>query len=587
MLEHDDRGSQRARRFSARATAMGEAAEALRESERRLQALYDDTPSMLFTVDETGFIQSVNRFAARTLGYRVEELVGRPFDILHDAEHADRVDERLHACIGAGDAVERWESRLLCRDGSRLWVRVTARQQPAIRDARPVLVVCEDVTEARVLAEELSHQARHDALTGLPNRGEFERRLGELLSAGAGDAPFAVAHVDLDHFKVLNGTSGHLAGDELLRQLASAMAESLGSQDVLARLGADEFGVLMRGESARSATRTAERLRRSIADFRFSWLRQPFPLGSSVGLVTAERTVSAAGSGGLHDLLCRADSACRAAKDEGGNRVYLDDPEDHEIARRQGEVRWLSGIRSALAENRLRLFQQPIQALAAADDGGEHVELLLRVVEPDGSLAAPAGFLAAAERFHLVPSVDRWVVGAALAWLESRLPTLGRHDTASINLSGFSVGDPDFRTWLLDRVRETPVPTHHLCFEITETAVIGSLEAARALIEPLRALGCRFALDDFGSGVSSFGYLKQLPVDVVKIDGLFVRDLLDDPMDRALVRSITEIGHVTGKAIVAEFVENRATADALAAMGVDYGQGFGLGRPRPLDANGA
>lgn len=555
-----------------------EATVALRQSEQRYRALYDDNPSMFFTIDEAGFIQSVNRFAARALGFGVEDLVGLPFDVLHDGDAARDVDTHLRTCVSRPGTVQRWDSRLRCRDGEVIWVRVSARAQTEAGGAVPVLVVCEDITEARKLSEELSYQASHDALTGLYNRREFEQRLRALLEQVRDrDADHVLCYLDLDQFKVINDTCGHMAGDELLRQLSTMLREKIGENDLLARLGGDEFGVLLENRHEASAYAVADDMRRAIGDFHFSWGGRSFGLGVSIGLVPILRT-----AGTLHDIMSVADTACYAAKDQGRNRIHVYREDDAELARRHGEMEWVSGIRQALSEDRFRLYYQPIVPLQGS--GREvNYELLLRMDGEGGGLTMPTAFLPAAERFNLIPAVDRWVVDHALSWLEARPGHMDLLNSCAINLSGLSLGAEDFLAWILARLDAAQVDPGKICFEITETAAIRNLSVATEFMRRLRHLGCRFALDDFGSGLSSFAYLKNLPVDSIKIDGVFVRDMVGNPVNHALVKSINEIGHVMEKRTVAEFVESDAVRRTLAGIGVDYAQGFGIAMPRPVE----
>ncbi|QIT55565.1 EAL domain-containing protein [Aquisalimonas sp. 2447] len=555
------------------------ALDALRESEQRYRALYDDNPSMFFTIDESGFVASVNRFAAESLGYRVEELVGLPFDVLHHQERRGEVDHHLHACHRAPGEVHRWDSHLEVRGGGTISVRVSARTQPQADDRVPVLAVCEDTSEARELAEELSYQARHDALTGLYNRREYETNLKAVLDDARDEgSEHVICYLDLDQFKVINDTCGHLAGDELLRQLSAVLQEQLGDRDMLARLGGDEFGILLRHRSAEAAYTIADGVRQAVSEFQFTWDGRAFGLGVSIGLVPIAQT-----AGTMHDVMSVADTACYAAKDQGRNRIHVYRQGDEELERRHGEMQWVSGIREALTADRLRLYCQPIVPLQKAEQR-RHYELLLRMEGTDGQLIQPGAFLPAAERFNLIPTVDRWVIDNALNWLEGRPGHLEQLGSCAINLSGLSVGDEDFLDWLLARMRSARVEPHRICFEITETAAIRNLSVATEFMTSLRGLGCRFALDDFGSGLSSFAYLKNLPVDAVKIDGMFVRDLDTNAINHAVVRSINDIGHVMGKSTVAEFVETESVRRALTEIGVDYAQGFGIARPMPLDA---
>ena len=548
-------------------------------SRERLQQLYDDNPSMFLTLAGNLEILSANRFGAQQLGYEVEELLGQPATLVFDDEPAADLQRFVATCLATGEQVHRREARIRQHDGGTMWVRVSARagKQP---DGQPmVLVVCEDITEAHSLSEQLSFQATHDSLTGLANRHELEKRLTRVIdSARAEHTEHALCYLDLDQFKVINDTCGHSAGDELLRQLANVLPRRVRKRDTLARLGGDEFGVLMEHCSLAQAKRIANGLRRTIAEHRFMWEGNSFAVGVSIGVVPIDDA-----SEGVTGVLAAADAACYAAKDGGRNRVHVYHADDAELALRHGEMQWVSRLNTALDEGRFTLCFQPIERLQAGAETGLHYELLLRLKEDGGQVAPPGAFLPAAERYGLSPRTDRWVVDTALRWLECHPAHVRRLALCSINVSGASLGDEGFVTFLLARLESGRVPCDRICFEITETAAIANLSAAIRFIGMVRDLGCRFALDDFGSGVSSFAYLKSLPVDFLKIDGVFVKDLLEDPIDRAMVRAINDMGHAMGKSTIAEFVENDGIREILRDIGVDFAQGFGVGRPRPIE----
>ncbi len=554
------------------------AEEALQESEKRYRALYDDNPSMFFTVDAAGTVLSANNFAAEQLGYSVEELVGKPLLKLHPA--ADRETGRRHIeqCFQKPEILHRWEICKQRRDTSRIWVRVTARIVADV-DGRPsALIVCEDVTEARQLSDQLSYQASHDPLTGLVNRREFERRLERTIHQARGEqAEHALCYLDLDQFKVINDTCGHVAGDELLRQVGGVLHHGIRKRDTLARLGGDEFGVLIKHCAPENARKVAEGLRKAVAELRFLWESTSFKIGVSIGLV-AINDLSEDGTA----LMAAADSACYAAKDQGRDRVHVYHADDTELARRQGEMQWVSRIHSALEENQFYLTYQPIAPIQNGNGAGTHYELLLRMMDENQKLILPGAFLPAAERYNLIHQLDHWVAGTAFRWLAEHRGHLDRLHLCSINLSGHSLGDRKFLEFITVELGRRDIPAEKICFEITETAAISNLPSATRFIKELRKLGCRFALDDFGSGLSSFAYLKNLPVDFLKIDGLFVKDIVDDPIDLAVVRSINEIGHVMGKRTIAEFVENEAILDKIRAIGIDYAQGYHIGHPQPI-----
>lgn len=430
--------------------------------------------------------------------------------------------------------------------------------------------------EHRAAEATIAHMAFHDALTGLLNRHGFERRLQETL---ARPGPHALLYLDLDQFKVVNDTCGHGAGDELLRQLARLLRNRVQGGDTLARLGGDEFGLLLENCSLPDAERAAQALLGAINGFRFTWAGTHFSLGGSIGLVpvTDDRA-------SLTELLRHADVACYAAKDLGRNRVHVYAPDDRELLRRQGEMQWVARIHAALAENRFVLYRQSILPLRGGAGTPGCCELLLRLRDEQGGLVLPGAFLPAAERYNLAPAIDRWVVRHLLQAV-ARARTAGQPTPGQffINISGTTLNDTDFFEFVEEERARAGVAARSLCFEITETAAVAHLDRAVSFIEALRRRGCQFALDDFGAGLSSFSYLKNIPVDYLKIDGHFVRNVLVDPMDRAIVESVNRIGHVVGLKTIAEFVESEAVRIELAALGVDYAQGFGLHRPEPLD----
>ena len=427
----------------------------------------------------------------------------------------------------------------------------------------------------------LSYQAAHDMLTGLPNRREFEVRMERAL-AGAREQCQAhtLCYLDLDQFKVVNDTCGHVAGDELLRQLAVLLSAKLRDRDTLARLGGDEFGVLLQNCTLEQAQPIAEVLRQMVKDFRFAWHDKSFVIGVSIGLVaiTAE-------SENLSNLLSYADAACYAAKDRGRNRVHVYQAEDTELVKRHGEMQWVTRITRAMEENRLRLYVQPILPLFPDPEADVHYEMLLRMIDDNAELVLPMAFIPAAERYNLMSSIDRWVISAAFSAFHQLFPNAnGGKSICTVNLSGHSLCDEYFLDFVERQFSINKIPYPAICFEITETAAITNLTEAIAFITSLKAKGCKFSLDDFGSGLSSFTYLKNLPVDYLKIDGAFVKDMETDPMDRAMVESINHIGHVMGLKTIAEFVESEAILDHLKEIRIDYVQGDWLKAPQPLSS---
>lgn len=541
----------------------------------------------VITTDEGGLVQYINPVAARLVGWPAAEAMGKPVGVVYrliDETHGRPLANPVRDVLRHGQTLQRHEHAVLCpREGSE------APPVPVLDTAAPIrsrdgfligaVLVFHDVTATLSLARELSHQAAHDALTGAPNRREFERRLAELLERMPREGQTHVlCYLDLDQFKVVNDTCGHVAGDELLRQVTQLIRGKLRAGDTLARLGGDEFGLILEGCPMEHATRIAEKVREAIADFRFAWEGQSFSIGVSIGLVAVSSTDT-----DLSGLLGAADAACYAAKEAGRNRLHVYEPNDTQLIAQRGQVQWVTRLNAALDADRLRLFVQPVLPLQGADAGAvAHHEILVRL-EEDGQIIPPGAFLPAAERYGLMPRIDQWVVDNTLSWLSDRWRRHGRLDGVyAINLSGASLSDERFRASLRSTLERAKLPAGALCFEITETAAVANLTKVVRFIEEIKALGCLFSLDDFGSGLSSFAYLKNLPVDFLKIDGSFVKDIDEDPMDLAMVRAIHTIGHVMGLKTVAEYVASEAILAHLKEIGVDYGQGYHLGMPRPL-----
>ena len=532
----------------------------------------------VITTDVRGNVEFLNGVAEELTGLSSAEAAGQPLDrVFHIINEITRkpavnpVDVVLRQGIIVGLA----NHTILVRgDGSELNIEDSAAP---IRDRDGqiigVVLVFHDVSKAHEMARQMSWAATHDSLTGLFNRAEFERRLESLAGQDTGKR-HALLYIDLDQFKVVNDTCGHAAGDQMLCQISALMQQRMRESDTLARLGGDEFGVLLESCPLEHATRIAENMLESIGGFRFVWQEKSFVVGASIGLVEI-----AGGHHGPATLLAAADTACYAAKDEGRNRIRSFNASDSELIRRSGEMHWVARINRAVDEQRLRLHWQPIVPLTP---GGEesHGEILLRMVDGQGALVLPGQFLPAAERYNLMPRIDRWVVERALRWLVGHP---NKSLCGSINLSGQSLGDERFLDFVVGQLRETGIAPARVCFEITETAAISNLPKAIRFIGALRERGCRFSLDDFGTGLSSFGYLKNLPVDFLKIDGAFIRQLPHSPIDQAMVAAINNIGHVMGLLTIAEFVENDQVAALLRGQGIDFAQGFGIARPMPIE----
>jgi len=425
---------------------------------------------------------------------------------------------------------------------------------------------------------ELSYQASHDKLTGLYNRNEFDRRLNQFLETSKKeDVSSTLCYMDLDQFKVINDTCGHIAGDELLKQIAQTLKSQLRESDFIARLGGDEFGVLLHGCYEDDAIMISNKLLKAVSSFHFLWEGKPFQIGVSIGVVPiTAQSVSA------NDVLSAADVACYAAKDKGRNEVHLYEPDDLELQRRRGEMVWVSRIREALTNNSFRLYQQEIIPVEHNKHEKKRYEILLRMVDDEG-IITPTTFLGAAELYGLMMEIDIWVISNTIDWMARNAEIVDDIGLIAINVSGQTVTSIKFLNKVKKIIKQSGIDTNKICFEITETSAIGNFDGAVKFIDTFRDMGCHFALDDFGSGMSSFSYLKNLHVDYLKIDGSYVKDMVNEPIDRAMVEAVNQIGHAMGIKTIAEFVESEATLGALSVIGVDYAQGYCICEPAPLD----
>ena len=570
------------RDVTARNSAEAELFHAREQALVTLEAIGDG----VVTTDTDGNIRYLNPVAETLVAVDADEALGQPLAAilrLRDEDEEREFEVPLAQCIRENRHFRLGARTLLTARGHSPGFSVELSVSP-IHSAEGgvvgTVIVLHDVTELRGLASQLIYQATHDSLTGLINRREFEVRLEQAIeSVTKSNIPCALCYLDLDQFKVVNDTSGHVAGDELLRQLSQELEHNLRDTDTLARLGGDEFGVLLVDCDLARAEQVADKLREVVQDFRFVWQQNIFEIGASIGLVPI-----GSGAVSLTDLLSAADSACYVAKEKGRNRVHVFQHDDTELARRHGQMRWMQRIQRALDEDRFELYAQGIMPLRDDDGQAPHVELLIRMQDEHGEIVSPASFISAAERYHLMPSIDRWVVNRVFAMLAEYDLAMARTGMYAINLSGQSLGDEQFLGDVLELFDAYRVDPAHICFEITETAVIANIAHAQQFIEVLRGRGCRFSLDDFGSGLSSFSYLKVLPVDFLKIDGSFVQAMLRDDNDLTMVKSINQIGHVMGMRTVAEFVEDGPTLEHLRILGVDYAQGFAIDRPAPFTA---
>jgi diguanylate cyclase (GGDEF)-like protein/PAS domain S-box-containing protein len=552
--------------------------EALNDSEKKFYGLLENDPDGMLIVNEKGTIEIVNKQLEMLTGYTPEELIGEKVEVLIPERFKDHELHRNEYMADPhlrymGEGIELFVQR---RDGSEFPAEISLCPLDTKKGLN-VSVSIRDVSERKKIDELVSYQANHDALTGLVNRQEFERRTERLLSTVKQDkGVHALCYLDLDQFKVVNDTFGHTAGDEMLRQVSSLLSKTIRHRDTLARLGGDEFGVLMEHCPFDDAHKVTTSILTAINDFQFEWEGQLFRVSVSIGLVAiSEKTAS------LTKLLRDAETACYVAKDKGRNCIHVSQVEDVETAQRHGEMQWVAHINQALEEDRFCLYAQAIEPLDGST--GKHYELLIRMVDCKGKIIPPGSFLPAAERYNLIEQLDRWVIKKAFNYLAENSEFLQQDDFISINLSGLSLARNDFLGFIINQFEKTGINSEKVCLEITETAAISNLGTAMKFISTLKVFGCSFALDDFGSGLSSFGYLKNLPVDYLKIDGMFVKDIVDDPIDFAMVESINTIGQVMGMKTIAEFVENDDIKSMLKDIGVNYAQGYGIDKPKPFE----
>ncbi len=553
------------------------------EKERALVTLASIADGVIAT-DADGRVDYINPVAEIMTGWTAMAALGRPLtEIFHviDEDTRQLTDDPVRACLRTRRQYRIPGHPILLPAGSTIEYSVEISVAPIFDESAQVAgtsLVMHDVTELRGLAREMSYQASHDLLTGLVNRREFELRAESAVQTSRREGvEHALCYLDLDQFKVVNDTCGHSAGDNLIRQIATLLRGRLRENDTLARLGGDEFGVLLEGCPLTKAQELANELRTLIHDSRFEWEGHRFEINVSIGVVAIT-----AASGGLAEVLTFADSACYVAKDQGRNRVHVFDPEDSALVEHHSHMRWVQRLQLALEEGRFELHYQRADALETTATLWRYYEILLRMRDDPEGLIGPSVFIPAAERYHLMPAVDRWVIHNALCAL-ARRTQWDRRDVFAINLSGQSLGDEAFLEFVQTEIDAAGIEPRQLCFEITETAAVANLRSAQHFIHTLRRRGCLFSLDDFGSGLSSFAYLKRLPVDFLKIDGRFVKDMLSDNMDYAMVESINQLGHVVGVQTIAEFVENDAITEGLKQLGVDYAQGYGIHKPEPLD----
>jgi len=537
----------------------------------------------IITTDKDGRISFLNPAAEQLTGSAASAAQGKLLEeIVSLVDETDRrlLSDPVHQALTTGAPVNLSRRALLLSrtNGSERSIELSA--SPIRNSAQELLgavVLLHDVTEMRGLARQMSYQATHDALTGLVNRREFERRLAEAIESGhRGDGQHVLCYLDLDRFKLVNDTSGHLAGDSMLREVAKLLRDAVRDSDTVGRLGGDEFGTLLIGCPLDKARQIADDFTRSVGEYRFVWKDKIFNSGVSVGLVEISRE-----SGTLEELLAAADTACYVAKKQGSGRVVVYSARDEALARHTGEIQWLQRLQGALKENRFHLYQQVIVA-THAEEGGPAMEVLVRLQDEAGQELPPAEFMRAAERYRLMGLVDRWVVQATFAALGRGAISVPARRSVAINVSGQTLGDAQFLEYVVECFDTSGVAPAQVCFEINENAVIANLDHARRFVGVLHGMGCQFALDDFGSGVGSFSNLKNLPLDYLKIDGSFMRNLARDTVNQAMVAAMIKLARTLNFKVIAEQVEDAAAVDVARRMGVDYLQGYAIGRPQPL-----
>jgi diguanylate cyclase (GGDEF)-like protein/PAS domain S-box-containing protein len=555
----------------------------------RAMATLDAMGESVITVDADGRIDYINHAAEILLGMQFDQVMGKSFpEVASLVDEADRrsLGDPVRKALTTGGRVTMGRRAVLvpvqpsggAGPERSVEISVTPLRFDG-KDIQGLVIVLHDTSELRGLTRQMTYQASHDALTGLINRREFERRLQEAMdSAQTGDVGHALCYLDLDRFKVVNDTCGHTAGDNMLREVASLIRETVRDSDTVGRIGGDEFALLLVGCPLEKARQICDNVVRSVNDYRFVWKDRIFNIGVSVGLVEIGRN-----SGSLEDILSAADSACYVAKKQGGLHVHVYSAREEASARHSGEIQWLRRLQSALRDNKFELFFQPIMHARAGGVKGPALEVFVRLEGENGQPPPPpAEFIRAAERYRLMPLVDRWVVRAVLAALGRgglRLPP-GR--SVAINIAGQTLGDAEFLEFVVECFDHTGASPSDICFEVTESSVVANLDHAHRFLAVLHGMGCEFALDDFGSGLSSFSTLKTLPMDYLKIDGSFIRNLAGDSINQALVAAMIELSRSLNFRIVAEQVEDQSSLDTVTGMGIDFVQGFAVGRPQPL-----
>jgi len=546
----------------------------------------DSLGESVLTTDVEGRIVYVNKSGEHLIGKPAGEIIGRTLgEVIELVDEGDRkaLGDPVRQSIATGARVNLGRRGMLVsadKDNERSIEVTVSPMRDAAGQVDGTVIALRDVSDLRGLTRAMSYQASHDALTGLVNRREFERRLQEALESTSGGARHVLCYLDLDRFKAVNDECGHVAGDNMLREIAALIKDAVRDSDTVGRLGGDEFGILLAGCPLEKARQIGDDVVRAVNDHRFVWKDKIFNVGVSVGLVEMTNESSS-----IEDIMHAADSACYVAKNQGG-RVHVYSAKDEADARQRGEILWLQLLQSALKENRFELHAQPIVRVTEHGEGGPGLEVLLRLKDDKGVFVAPSDFMRAAERYRLMPHVDRWVVQTALTALARGAVRLAPDRSLCINLAGQTLGDAGFLEFVVDCLDRTGIAPDRICFEVTENSVITNIEHARRFIGVLHGMGCHFALDDFGRGLSSFANLKNLSLDYLKIDGSFIRNLASDNVNQAMVTAMIKLARSLNFRVIAEQVEDLSALDSAKRMGVDFVQGYQVGRPVPLPLAG-
>lgn len=551
-----------------------------------IHTMFNATSEGILSINTDMRCTFMNNAAINMLGYTPYELYEKDiYETLHYSDLSGnkikREDCTIYRSIIDGESLYADNEYFQTKDNTSFPVHFSST--PIYEDGKVTgaVIVFRNVAAEKAIENKLNYLATHDSLTGLINRHEFEARLSQLIDESHIDnTHHALCYLDLDQFKIVNDTCGHVAGDELLRQIATLLKSKIRQGDTLGRLGGDEFGLLFPHCNQNKALELSEELRKTIEDFRFTWEGKNFTIGVSIGVVPIDKM-----SESMHSVLSAADAACYLAKDSGRNRIHVYHEDDSKLAQHYGEMHWVNKINTALEKNQFVLYFQSISPISNIHNLHSFIEILVRI-NIDGEMIPPGAFIPAAERYNLMPSIDKWVLKQTFHWLKKNPQLANKLDTCAINVSGASIGDQNFMSFIIDQLESGQVPINKICFEITETTAVSNLSQALYFIQELKKRGCRFSLDDFGSGMSSFSYLKTLPVDFLKIDGNFVRNIDDDLIDRTMVDAINQVGRAMKIQTIAEFVENQRTLDELLKIGIDFVQGYGLCEPKPIEEYG-